>query len=77
VIEGTGKLKLHNNCKVYGARVLIQAQAVVIYNKTERDIIPPLSFDYDCCNFVGRDVKLNVVHLELPMKNLVNRLDDL
>jgi hypothetical protein len=76
-IEGTGKLKLRSNCKAYGARVLIQAQAVISYNSTEKDIISPLSLDYDCCNFVGRDVKLNDVHLELPLKNIVNRFDDL
>jgi hypothetical protein len=76
-IEGTGKFKLQSNCKAYGARDLIQAHAVISYNSTEKDIIPPISFDYDCCNFVGRDVKLHDVHLELTLKNIINRLDDL
>ena len=76
-VEGTGKLRLHSNCKAYGARVLIQAQTTVSFNNSEKDIIPPLSLDYDCCNFVGRGVKLNDVHLDLPMKNMVNCLDDL
>jgi len=76
-IEGTGKLRLHSNCKAYGARVLIQAQTAVTFNNSEKDIIPPLSLDYDCCNFVGRSVKLNDVHLDLPVKNIINRLDDL
>jgi hypothetical protein len=59
-IEGTGKLGLHSNCKAYGARVLIQAQAVVSFNNSGKDIIPPLSLDYDCCNFEGKDVKLRI-----------------
>ena len=76
-IEGTGKLKLHSSCKAYGARVLIQAQTVVSFNNTEKDIIPPLSLDYDCCNFAGKNVELKDIHLELLLKNVVNRLDDL
>jgi len=77
VIEGTGRLGLHSNCKAYGTRVLIQAQAVVSANNSEKDIIPPLSLDYDCCEFVRKDFKLKDIQLELPLKNVVNRLDDL
>jgi hypothetical protein len=76
-VEGTGKLKLHSNCKAYGARVFIQAQTAVSFYNSENNIISPLSLDYDCCNFAGRIVKLNGIHLELPMRNIVNRLDDL
>jgi hypothetical protein len=76
-IEGTGKLKLHSSCKAYGARVLIQAQTVVSFNNSEKDIIPPLSLDYDCCNFAGKNVELKDIHLELPLQNVINRLDDL
>jgi len=76
-IEGTGKLGFHSNCKAYGARVLIQAQPVVSFNNSEKDIIPPLFLDYDCCDFAGNYVKLKDIHLELPLKNVVNRLDDL
>lgn len=77
VIEGTGRLGLLSNCKAYGTRVLIQAQAIVSFNNSEKDIIPPLSLDYDCCEFIGKDVKLKDLHLELPLRNIVNRLDDL
>ena len=74
---GTGKLGLHSNCKAYGGRVLTQAQTAVTFNISEKDIIPTLSLDYDCCNFVGKDVKLKDIHLNLPLKNVVNRLDGL
>jgi hypothetical protein len=77
VVEGTGRLGLHNNCKAYGTRVLIQAHAVVSANNSERDIVSPISLDYDCCEFIGKEVKLKNIHLELPLKGIVNRLDDL
>jgi hypothetical protein len=76
-IVGTGKLILHSACKAYGARVLIQAQTIVITNNTEKDIIPPLSLDYDCCIPEGKTAKLNDIHLDLPLRNIVNRLEDL
>jgi hypothetical protein len=76
-IERTGKVKLHSNCKAYGARVLIQKQTAVSFNNSEKDIIPPLSLNYDCCSLVGNSVKLNDIHLDLPTRNMVNRLDDL
>jgi hypothetical protein len=76
-ITGTGKLILHSACKAYGSRVLIQAQTVETFNSTDKDIIPPLSLEYDCCLSEGRTTKLDNIRLELPMKNIVNRLEDL
>jgi hypothetical protein len=78
-IEGTGKLKLHNACKAYGAKVLRQAQMFLTTNNTEKDIIPPLSLEYDCCvpEFEGKTVKLNDIQLDLSTKNIVNKLEDL
>ena len=64
-IEGMEKLGLHSNCKAYGAGVLIQVHTVVSFNNFEKDIIPPLFLDYDCCDFVGNDVKWKDIHLEL------------
>jgi ribosomal protein L10 len=76
-IVGTGKLILHRACKAYGARVLIQAQTIMTFNNTEKDVIPPLSLEYDCCISEGTPAKLRDFHLELPLKNIVNRLEDL
>ena len=76
-IAGTGNLKLHGPCKVYSSRILIQAQTIKTSNNTEMDIIPPLSLEYDCCVSEGRTTKLNRINLELPLKNTVNRLEDL
>jgi hypothetical protein len=63
VIEGTGRLGLRSNCKAYGIRVLIQAHGVVSANNSERVIIRPISLDYDCCEFIGKEVKLKDIHL--------------
>jgi hypothetical protein len=70
-IVGTGKLKLHSACKAYGAKVLIQAQMFLTTNNTEKDIIPPLSLEYDCCvpKFEGKTFKLNDIQT-LPPKIL-------
>jgi hypothetical protein len=64
-------------CKGYGAKVLIQAQMIISTNNTDKDIIPPLSLEYDCCETQGENVKLNDIYLDLPLKNIVNHLDDL
>jgi hypothetical protein len=74
---GTGKLKLHSACKGYGSRILIQAQTTMSINNTDKDIIPPLSLDYDCCLSEEKNAKLNKIRLDLPLKNVITRLDDL
>jgi hypothetical protein len=52
---------------------------ILTTNNTEKDIIPPLSLEYDCCipEFEGKTVKLNDIQLDLSTKNIVNRLEDL
>jgi hypothetical protein len=78
-IVGICKLILHSTCKAYGARVLIQAQTVLATNSTNKDIIPPLSLEYDCCG-LDLDIKsnkLSEIHLDLSTKNIVNHLENL
>jgi hypothetical protein len=76
-IAGAGNLKLHSACKAHGSRILIQAHTIKTSNNTEKDIIPPLSLEYDCRVSEGRTTKLNKIQLELPLKSIVNRLEDL
>ena len=76
-ITGTGKLILNSTCKAYGSRVLIQAQTIKTSNNTEKDIIPSLCLEFDCCTSEGKTAKLDNIQLELPMKSIVNRLEDL
>jgi len=53
-ITGTGKLILDSTCKAYGSRVLIQAQTIKTSNNTEKDTIPSLSLEFDCCTSEGK-----------------------
>jgi len=45
---GTGKLQLIPMCKAYGKRILIQSHATIDSNRTNKDIIPPMSLEYEC-----------------------------
>jgi hypothetical protein len=63
-------------CKGYGSKVLIQAQVTITSNNTGKDIIPPLSLYYDCLSG-ERSIKLNKIHLDLPIKSVVIHLGDL
>jgi len=76
-LTGTRKLKLNNLRKGYGSRILIQAQSTVSTNNTDRDIIPHLPLKFDCCEVQGRNFSLNSIHLNLPLTNVIHRLDDL
>jgi len=42
---GTGKLQLNPMCKAYGNRILIQSHATIVSNRTNKDIIPPISLE--------------------------------
>jgi hypothetical protein len=44
---------------------------------TKKDIIPHLSLDIDCCPSEGNSINLNNIHLDVPLKNIINHLDDL
>jgi len=58
-IAGTGKVQLHSACKAYGSGIVIQAQTIKTSNNTDKDMIPPLSLEFDCCVSEGRTTKLN------------------
>jgi hypothetical protein len=64
-------------CRSYGAKVCIQAQMTISTDNTDKDIIPHLSLEYDCCEPEGKKINLNNIHLDSPLKNVVNHLDDL
>jgi hypothetical protein len=64
-------------CKAYGSRILIQARSILVTNRTNKDVIPPLSLEYDCCGSVDQTNKLNELHLNVPLRSVTNSLDDL
>jgi hypothetical protein len=75
-ILGSGKLQLNSMCKAYGIRILIQAHSILVSNHTSKDVIPPLSLEYDCCGSAHQNFKLNELHLQIPLRSVTNSLDD-
>jgi hypothetical protein len=74
---GTGKLKLNNLCKGYGSRIHIQAQLTICTNNTDKDIIPRLPLEFDCCEVQGKNISWHSIHLNLQLTNVIRHLDDL
>jgi hypothetical protein len=74
---GTGKLQLNATCKTYGTRILIQSHATLTSNRTSKDVIPPVSLEFDCCESVKQSFKFNDLHLHIPLRSVTRSLDDL
>jgi hypothetical protein len=74
---GTGKVHINSMCKAYGNRILIQSHATFVSNRTSKDIIPPLSLEYDCCDSVDKTIILNELHLQIPLRSVTNSFVDL
>ena len=74
---GTGKLKLNGMCKAYGSRILIQSHSTLSTNRINKDFIPSVSLEYDCCDNVNQNFKLNELHLHVPLRSVTRSLDDL
>jgi hypothetical protein len=68
---------LHGACKAYGSSFLIQAETIKTFNNTGKDIIPSVSLEFECCPPEGKATKLGDIHLNLPLRSTVNRLEDL
>ena len=74
---GTGKLQLNPMCRAYGNKILIQSHATIVSNRTNKDIIPPMSLEYDCCSGIDKNFKLNELRLRIPLRSFASSLDDL
>ena len=61
----------------YGSRILIQSHATIVTNRTNKDKIPPMSLDYDCCGSINKKFKLNELHLHVALRSFAGFLDDL
>ena len=76
-LSGTGKLRLNPLCKAYGSRIFIQSHSTNVSNRTRRDIIPPMSLEYDSCGSIDKNFKLKELHLHVPLRSIAGSLDDL
>jgi len=74
-LSGTGKLQLNPMCKAYGSRFFIQSHAAIVSNRTNKDIIPPMSLEYDCCGSIDRKSKLNELRLHILLRSVAGSLD--
>jgi len=74
---GTGKLQLNPMCKAYGNRILIQSHSTLITNRTSKDVLPPISLEYDCCGSMYKPPKLNELYLHITLRIVTSSLDDL
>jgi hypothetical protein len=63
--------------KAYGNRILIQSHATTVSNRTNKDIIPPISLEYDCCGSIDKNFKLNELRLHIPLRIVAGSHDDL
>jgi len=71
---GTGKLQLNPMCNAYGNRILIQSHATIVSNRTNKDIIPHMSLEYDCCG-IDKNFKFNELRLHIPLRSVASSLD--
>lgn len=76
-LVGAGKLQLNSMCKAYGTRILILSHSTFVSNRTNKNIIPPMSLEYDCCGGVVKNFKLNELHFHIPFRSVASSLDDL
>jgi hypothetical protein len=76
-LSGSGRLQLSAMCKAYGTRILIQAHATLSNNRTSKDVIPPVSLEFDCCLSTNQNFKLNKLNLHVPLRSITRSLDDL
>jgi len=64
-------------CKAYGRRIFIQSHSTLVSNRTSKDVIPPLSLEYDSCGGIDNTFKLNELHLHIPLRSVTSSLNDL
>ena len=64
-------------CKAYGNRIFIQSYSTLVSNCTSKDVIPPLSLEYDCCGGVDNTFKLKELHLHISLRSVTSSLDEL
>ena len=76
-LSGRGRLQLKPMCKAYGSRMFIQSHATIVSNHTNKDIIPPVSLEYDCCDSMSKNFRLNRLRLQIPLGSVAGSFVDL
>ena len=74
---GTVNLQQNPMCKSFGNMILIQSHSTIVSNRTNKDIIPTMFLDYDCCGSIDKNFKLKELRLHKSLKSVAGSLDDL
>ena len=77
IINGLGKVIFLKLCSGYGNSVVIQAHGITKVNNTDKDIIPPIHLEYDCCETIGSRQALNELHLDTPLRSVLTSENEL
>jgi hypothetical protein len=72
IVQGTGMLSMSGRCDAFGPSTKIQTESTFTSNRTDKDIVPEVTLQYDCCEHLGSKLKLYIVKgtTKLPLKNL-------
>jgi hypothetical protein len=61
------KIKLNNMCKVYKSKICMQGWLTIAMSTTDKDIIPHLPLEFDCCEASRKNLSCNDGHTDLPL----------
>jgi hypothetical protein len=67
-LKGSGTLTFLTDCTGYGEKVMLKSFTMHSVNHTNKDIIPPLQLEVDCCEEQSNRITLDELRLESPCK---------
>jgi hypothetical protein len=76
-IKDSGVLTFLTDCTGYGEEIMIRAITMHSVNHTNKDIIPPLQLEVNCCETQFNTINLNELQLESPIKNILTHNNEL
>jgi hypothetical protein len=76
-IKDSGTLTFLADCTGYGEKIVIRSITTHSVNHTNKDIIPPLQLEVDCCETEFNRISLNELQLESPIKNILTHNNEL
>jgi hypothetical protein len=76
-IKDGGTLTFLADCTGYGEKIMMRSITTHSVNRTNKDIIPPLQLEVNCCETQFNTISLNELQLESPIKNILTHNDEL
>jgi hypothetical protein len=77
ILQRTGILSIFDRCDTLGPTTKLQTQVRFISNRIDKDFIPNVTINYDCCEHLGYRLKLDTRELspEVTLKNTSGNLN--